>query len=352
MRPAQILQMARLAESHYTSPTLSLVEGGLGGPEPSIDQHLGAAVKHAQHHLDASRKGDANGAQHHAQMANKHLVAAHHKHKAEQGAQRQGGGEGSKMVFGVWRKVGGQLSPDEHKALGAQYTQHAKRQKAKIDARVMLSGSHPNDLPPEAKGEHYKEVADSLKAAQSHFQGKDPLHGPSGAPAEPKPPAKPPEGHKPPGGGSPKPPGGARTAHPESANRFRAMMALAEGEQPPPPAGGGGGHKGQKMVFGVWRNAKGQPASTPEEHEAASTHHRNLAKAHGARSVALRDAGKEAAAQKHYDRARIHAHHAINHSIQATGAPPLPGANHGEDDRDDPSPNDDHDINPATGGRM
>ena len=183
------LKMLTLAESKPPKPILLQMESGLGATDTTVDDHLKHAVHHAAASLTATRQGNHEDAAKHKQAANTHLLHASQKQNAE---EHPGSHQGEKMVFGVWRKVGGDLSPAEHQKLGDDYTKHATRQKSRIDARAMLGGVHPHEVPEADKAHHYHEVKQALAMAKTHYAGQDPMKhtgdagtqrtGPSGKP--------------------------------------------------------------------------------------------------------------------------------------------------------------------------
>jgi len=175
-----LTEMAALADRRYIPPNIARrilsEEGGMGAAEPTVDHHLSHAHHHATAALTASRLGDADAAQKHSAAANKHLLSAAQKQRAEDHPSAHGPDE--KMVFGVWRKTGKEHSPAEHHAIGDKYARHAHRQKQRIDTRAMLSGVHPSEVPDHEKDHHYREVKQALSLAKTHYAGQDPMKHP------------------------------------------------------------------------------------------------------------------------------------------------------------------------------
>lgn len=156
-----LTRLCQLAEQrHPTPPNLYEAAEGM-----DADQHLAQAYHHAKNHLAASRSGDAQTAQHHAAQANHHLMQARTKERAEQG---QAPGPGMKMVFGVWRKTGQKLSPEEHRQIGDTHAKLAKRQKMRVDTRAMMAGTHPSEIPDDQKAAAYSDMHDHLNMAAMH----------------------------------------------------------------------------------------------------------------------------------------------------------------------------------------
>lgn len=180
-----LAQLNLLAEQRYALVPVLTEEG----EELSVDHHLEQAHHHAKHHLAASRAGDAAAAQHHATQANHHLMQARTKERAEQAHPP---GQGMKMVFGVWRKVGAALSPDEHRRVGDAHAKLAKRQRTRVDARAMLAGTHPSEIPDDQKASAYADMHDHLNMAALHkgIVGGAHNYDPHGDPSQRSPEAK------------------------------------------------------------------------------------------------------------------------------------------------------------------
>lgn len=186
MKTTQIRALSVLAETRYR---LAPLHEAPGSPDSfSPDDHLKAAHHHAQAHLNASRAGDAETAQHHASQANHHLMQARTKERAEMGQ----GQPGMKMVFGAWRKVGQKLSPEEHTQLAGEHKKLAHRQKLRTDARAMMAGTHPSEIPDDQKATAYADVHDHLHMAAAHMGLAKGAHDydPHGDPSQTTPAAK------------------------------------------------------------------------------------------------------------------------------------------------------------------
>lgn len=274
MHAQQFRTLLQLSESAAAPPVRALrhlSEGGLGGHESTVDDHLDRAVHHATASLTAARLGDGEAAAHHSQRANAHLAHATAKQRAEDHPSAHGRDE--KMVFGVWRKVGGQHTPADHQAIGDKYTRHASRQKKKIDAQAMLAGTHPSEVPHDQRDHHYKAVKQSLAMAKTHYAGQDPMDHPKVAAHPHK------QGQ---GGDKPAvhdaPAGGEGGGSPSTHEKDHAFFAKTYGDQKMhwniegPKAGGGSENLGS--FHGTYADAHRHAAGNPKFHTPGTRDHR------------------------------------------------------------------------------